>query len=40
MIIERVNILTGVTEKRNATRVATSLTLIGEEAVDVYNTFN
>ena len=33
-------IATGVSEKEEATRVATFLTVIGEEAVDVYNTFN
>ena len=33
-------IATGVSEKEDATRVATFLTVIGEEAVDVYNTFN
>ncbi len=33
-------IATGVSEKEDATRVATFLTEIGEEAVDVYNTFN
>ena len=30
---------TGVSEKEDATRVATFLTVIGEEAVDVHNTF-
>jgi hypothetical protein len=32
-------IATGVAEKENPTRVATFLTVIREEAVDVYNTF-
>ena len=32
-------IATGVEEKENPTRVVTFLTVIGEEAVDVYNTF-
>lgn len=32
-------IATGIVEKSQATRVATFLTVIGEEAVDVYNTF-
>jgi hypothetical protein len=32
-------IATGVAEKQNRTRVATFLTVNGEEAVDVYNTF-
>ena len=31
---------TGVSEKEDATRVATFLTVIRKEAVDVYNTFN
>ena len=31
-------IATGITEKRNATRVATFLTVIGEEAVDMFIT--
>ena len=33
-------IATAVSEKEDAKRVATFLTVIGEEAVDVYNTFN
>ena len=33
-------IATGVSEKEDATKVATFLTVIGKEAVDVYNTFN
>ena len=33
-------IATAVSEKEDAMRVATFLTVIGEEAVDVYNTFN
>ena len=32
-------VATGVAGKEQSTRVATLLTVIGEEAVDVYNTF-